>query len=372
VLERRTAGSMGWVLLAGATLVTLFGIFEVHRATQGTISLMRGPAGSLVFLAAALLLFVLQMSGSLPARLFPPFACILTAVELISFSYGYFGFAAKTEIFPPAPVFDFLAGRGEAGTFRVAKAGYPIPANSGMIYGIEMAEGYDLSTERTRLFTRGLSEMRDDGVFFLADGIAETHDRRFDLLNVRYVVVIMPSPEFDQLARHPGRFASIYEAGSIAVFENRAALPRAFVVPLGGVEVIPDATAQLSRLKDAGFDPQKNVVVSRPPSVVPGNEEHFRGQVGLSEFRNNSSTFQTATSMPSMFVLSQIYYPGWHATIDGREAAIEPIDFALTGLILPAGTHEVRFSFQPRSFRIGAWISLVAICIAGLAAVSRP
>ena len=91
---------------------------------------------------------------------------------------------------------------------------------------------------------RELAEPRDDGVFFLSDRIAGVHDRRLDLLNVKFVVVTAPGPDFDQLALRPERFAVVYREGSIAVFENKSVLPRAFAVPQGGAEVIPDPAAQ--------------------------------------------------------------------------------------------------------------------------------
>jgi hypothetical protein len=364
VLEEKTPGPAAWILLAGSFVLALFGIFEVHRATQGTVPFMRGPGGSLIFLIAAMLLLALQLRGSLPGTIFSFLVCVFTAIELISFSYGYTGFAAAKEIFPPAPVFDFLARQGDPAMFRIAKVGYPIPANSGMVYGIEMAEGYDLSTERTRLFTGGLTETRDDGVFFLADKIIETRDRRLDLLNVKYIVAIARSPEFDRLVSRPERFAVVYKEGSIAVFENKSVLPRAFVVPQRGIEVIPEAPAQLSRVKDPAFDPERQVVVSRPAAEDGGGtNEPFSGGVRLSESNNNSYAFQTRTSAPSVFVLSQIYYPGWRATIDGGEAIFQPVDFGLCGVTLPAGTHEVRFAFEPESFRLGAFLSLLSIFV---------
>ncbi|HEY2383065.1 MAG TPA: YfhO family protein [Terriglobia bacterium] len=282
--------------------------------------------------------------------------CFLAAIELLTFSYGYLGFAAPNEVFPPAPVFDFLARQGNPAEFRIAKVGYPIPANSGMFYGVEMAEGYDLPIERTRLFTQGLTENRDDGVFFLADKIVETNDRRLDLMNLKYIVTSWPSPEFDRLVRRSDRFAVVYEEGAIAVFENKSVLPRAFVVPEQGVEVIPDPAAQLNRLKDVSFDPQKAVIVSRSPVEAAGGDEPFSGDVRLSESHNHETVLQTRGSGPSILVLSQTYYSGWQATIDGREASVEPVDFALSGVALPSGTHEVRFVYRPESFRLGALI----------------
>ena len=369
----RNAGRTPWLLLGAAFVVVLFGVFEVHRATARAPSFMTGPGGSLVFLILASILLAARLRGMLSGRPFAFLVCGLTAIELLSFSHGFFGFAPVKEIFPRPPVFDFLARQGDPSAFRIAKAGYPIPANSGMMYGIQMAEGYDICTERTRLFTRGLTEMRDDGVFFLSDRIAQNRDRRLDMLNVKYLVVITPSVDFDRLASQAGRFEMVYRENSIAVFENKSVLARAFVVPQDGAEVVADPAAQLDRLKDPEFDPLRRVVIPEPlPAAGPGDSP-FTSGVQLLEARNNSSAFQTRTPAAGVFVLSQMYYPGWRATVDGREAKVLAVDFALTGIALPAGTHEVRFTFEPRSFKIGAVISLVSLAaIAGLLIKKNP
>src|SRR5262249_11220679 len=132
--------------------------------------------------------------------------------------------------------------------------------------------GYDIAIESTRLFTSGLTMMRDDGVFFVSDGIVASRDRRLDLLNVKYLLTVRPGEDFDAFAAQAGaegRFSLVYQEGSIAVFENKRVLPRAFVVPRQGIEVIMDPAAQLNRLKDSEFDPLKSVVVAKP---FPGDD----------------------------------------------------------------------------------------------------
>ncbi len=75
---------------------------------------------------------------------------------------------------------------------------------------------------------------------------------------------------------------------------------------------------------------------------------------------------------PSVLVVSQIYYPGWAASVDERSVDVFPADFALTAIEVPEGQHDVRFEFQSPSFRIGLLISAVtAAVLIGLALDSR-
>ena len=171
-----------------------------------------------------------------------------------------------------------------------------------------------------------------------------------------------PGPQFDILSASD-RFAPVFSKGLVAVFENRAVLPRFFGVPLSGIEVIPETAVQLARIKESTFDPQRNVVISERPSGADSTaqgELHIRAEVF--DYRGiNGYGVRLESDQPSVLVVSQMYYPGWRARIDGSEIRVFPVDVALTGMVIPSGTHELRLSFQPASFRIGLLISLAAL-----------
>jgi uncharacterized membrane protein YfhO len=59
-----------------------------------------------------------------------------------------------------------------------------------------------------------------------------------------------------------------------------------------------------------------------------------------------------------------MYYPGWKAIVDGREAPLLRADYALVAVALAPGAHEVRIVYDPASFRTGAWLSLAGFVVA--------
>jgi uncharacterized membrane protein YfhO len=72
--------------------------------------------------------------------------------------------------------------------------------------------------------------------------------------------------------------------------------------------------------------------------------------------------------------LSETYYPGWRAKVDGREARIFPADYAFRAVFVPAGRHEISFWYQPVSFRTGVYVSISAalvFLISAAAALTR-
>ena len=71
------------------------------------------------------------------------------------------------------------------------------------------------------------------------------------------------------------------------------------------------------------------------------------------------------------FVLVEQFFPGWHASVDGRPATIERWGGAFQAISVPAGEHHVTFEFRPASFRIGAAISLCSAILLAFVALSR-
>ncbi len=70
-------------------------------------------------------------------------------------------------------------------------------------------------------------------------------------------------------------------------------------------------------------------------------------------YTSNSATNQFA-------VFSEIYYDaGWVAYIDGKESPIVKVNYVLRGLAVPAGKHDIRFEFKPRSHAIGKTLTTV-------------
>src|SRR5262249_18023329 len=72
-----------------------------------------------------------------------------------------------------------------------------------------------------------------------------------------------------------------------------------------------------------------------------------------------------------MLVLTDVYYPGWKVTVDGKPEAIRQVDYLLKGVLLSPGHHRVTFSYQPSSFK-ASWIisaigviALVALVVTG-------
>ena len=66
-------------------------------------------------------------------------------------------------------------------------------------------------------------------------------------------------------------------------------------------------------------------------------------------------------------VLTEVDYPGWKATIDGRPAKIERVNYLMRGVVVPPGKHTVEMRYEPKSWTVG-WI-ITAFSLVILAAL---
>lgn len=72
----------------------------------------------------------------------------------------------------------------------------------------------------------------------------------------------------------------------------------------------------------------------------------------------------------SALMISENYYPGWHATSGGRELNVGRADFVITGVELPAGATEVQLNFRSSAYEKGKTITLIALALSGLILIS--
>jgi uncharacterized membrane protein YfhO len=76
--------------------------------------------------------------------------------------------------------------------------------------------------------------------------------------------------------------------------------------------------------------------------------------------KNDSIRYISEASTTQFAVFSEIYYDrGWNAYIDDKPVSIIKTNYALRGLSIPAGRHDIVFRFEPDSYKKGNWISLI-------------
>ena len=185
------------------------------------------------------------------------------------------------------------------------------------------------------------------------------HTRIYDLLNVLYVLVRDGTPL-------PEQYTLAYDApGPLAIYQNPDPLPRAWLV--AAVQFLPDEEAVLAVLQEPNFDPSNTVVLMQNIAHSPGPEEStplsMDAPVSILSYSENEILLAASAERPGYLVLSEVWYPGWRATVNGEAAPVLRANYALRALPVPAGDIEVRLWYAPESWRRGLELFGVGILL---------
>jgi len=180
----------------------------------------------------------------------------------------------------------------------------------------------------------------------------EVRERLLDVMNVAY--------EIEPAA--PGHEV-IYGGASreVRLVKRESALPRAYVV--GRVEVVPDPALRASRLVDASFDPRGAVILEAAPGEgwMAEGEKELEWSVENVSYELNSVSMDVSLDGYGMVVVSDTYFPGWVAEVDGNAAEVYRANVAFRAVALEPGEHKVEMRYEPESFRVGLWISCLTV-----------
>lgn len=362
------------ILAASSIAVTLGVLALLLRAVPITALPVpwRGSAmSSAVVLAFAAIVLLLRTSGIIDGKRFAAIAIVLLSVDLVTSSYGYVPFNKPGNVFPPNPTFEFLQN-ADPSRYRAGSVDMAFATNYELVYGLFAPAGFDLPLRRASALLDRVTD-GGDAVALRSEKILSEKSRVLDVMNVKYLVTTTGNSGPEALGSLPSRFRLAFSDGPIRVFENLSVLPRAFLVPATGVEIITTEEEQLRRLLDPAFDPSTKVILPEAPSAVAlRREASGAGRVPstVSDIKHsvNRVSITVNATEPGILVLSQMYYPGWQVKVNGSEQNVLRADYAFSAVALAPGRQTVEFVFRPRSIAIGLLISVTALAasIAGL------
>jgi hypothetical protein len=359
-----------WVAAAAAGFGSAAGVQAIRLAGRAAYSphaflslrTLRGPASSAAILVAAAVLVAIALAGRIPVRRLAVLALAFAAADLVTAGFRFIPFSRPRDIFPNAPTFAFLRRGPEP--HRVASVDATYGAGTELVYGLDSALGFNVIPRRTLAMLATFGTWQ--GVpLFRSERIVATPGRLLDLMNVEYLAATTWNRSAETLAARPDRFRLVFSDASVRVFENRTVLPRAFLVPASGVEVLPSEGAQLARLTAPDFDPARSVVLPEPAPVPFHGETEPVLPPGVSDLAEgfNEVRLVAGVAEPSILVLSQTHYPGWRVEVDGARAPLLRADYGFDGVALAPGRHRVRFALVPNSLRIGAVTTAAALAV---------
>ena len=190
--------------------------------------------------------------------------------------------------------------------------------------------------------------------------------RLYDFVNAKYVIGHKDVPlDWD-------KFVPVFDRDpQVNIYLNTKALPRAILVHRA--VAVPDQENAFVQIQEPGFDPANSVIVEGGKSLQGSRGAGEQGSKGAEEqgskgagseslditaYGPNAIHLTARTSAEAYLVLSEVYYPGWRADVDGRAEPVLRANYAFRAVYLEPGYHEVRLVFEPLSWKVGLGISL--------------
>jgi hypothetical protein len=156
-----------------------------------------------------------------------------------------------------------------------------------------------------------------------------------------------------------GRFRLVH-SGDVKIYENLDSLPRALVVRRARVL---DDEAAIIAMQDSSFCPEEEVILASDGHEVSSVHADGEDEVEVSSYEPERIVISANLAEEGYLVLTDAHYPGWRALTDGLETPIYRANLLFRAVYLPAGQHRVEFIYDPRSFKLGAAISLATLLV---------
>ncbi len=271
--------------------------------------------------------------------------CILllvTVVDLLRFSQKFTPFTDKKYLFPKTQALTFLMR--QEGQFRIMTTENQIlPPNFSIIYRLQSIEGYDpLYLSRYGEFIAAIERDKPDiHAPFGFNRIITPHNinsRLVDLLGVKYILSLseIKNPKLEK----------VFTEGQTKIYKNKESFPRVFFVK--EVKLVADKKTAITALFDQKLD-LKKVAIVEDWDRGDQNTAFSNGSVTVKEYIENQVSVNTKNKEQSFLVLTDTFYPTWHAKIcsldnlNCDQTKIYRTDYNFRGVIVPAGEHNVVF-----------------------------
>ena len=367
--RRRVWGVLGAALLAALVAIAGIGLhgstlsqglhYALHRSGATTLSAIAVASVIWWVVFVVLLGAVLLLAWRRPAArtLVGALVVLVAALDMLHFAHGYQPMGPVSKAIPPrTPAIAYL--ERHAGGGRIAGLEKALPADWPTLYGLRDAAGYDQPQPSLRFLRlwQAMEAAQTAGGPFRFAAISPASLRVLGVLGARYVIAD-PSAQ-----SHSAVFPRVYHGRDAGIFANAAAMERAIVAR--HVQVAGEDDEETGAVMAERFDPRRDAVVRADElgsTPVPGNGD---GSVRVVGERNSEVTLRATLPRAELVVLDDAWARGWSVRVDGRPARALQADVVLRGVVVPAGAHEIVWSYRLPGLRLGLALSLLGLLAA--------
>ncbi|MBI4591412.1 MAG: YfhO family protein [Candidatus Rokubacteria bacterium] len=361
----QTGVRVAFLILAGFSLLFLVDDYATIIRTPMKVSVFIQHAGFLALLTLATLLVLRLLRDERGGHRWWLGLVAVQLASVLPLAVTYNPVIDARLLYPgPPQIIRHLQAKSAQDRSRVL---FKVPrvTNLGTMFGLFEAGGYDGMTPRQveqLVDPEGSLDSLASGAFRVT---ADVSSRVFDLLGIRRVMV---APGAESPAPH---FSLEYDGPDGRVYRNDRALPRAFLV-FRARKCLDDDVA-LRLVNDDAIDFHEEVLIAGCAEAPPAGPRGGVAHAEIREYGRDRVVIQGTTDSPAYLVLTDSWFPGWRAWVNGTEHTVWRANHAFRAVWLGPGRHDVEFRYTPAPLRHGLALSLLAtLAVAGLFFWPRP
>lgn len=274
---------------------------------------------------------------------------LLVLWELTRFFWKYTPFTNKSYLYPDTPVISFLKNDKE--NYRTT-GNAVIPVNFRMPYKIDTLEGYDaVFTKNSADYVSISNDLNTDfnaRRYALVDNIYSPY---LDYANVKYI--FLNKNDWYDNKQNYFNYEKVFEDEDVFLIKNNNYKKRAEIY--FSYEVEKNNQNALKKVND---------LYSQKVVLESDLERSFNSgiwEISEVSYLDNKVYIKYTSSEDGILVLSDQFYPGWHAYIKGREVPIYRANDLFRAVVVPKGENLVVFVYSPFSYNLGCFVSLLTL-----------
>ncbi len=343
----------------------------VHISQCRLVSVRTGVVEAFVFmLFVGITLFVVRAKSFLQ-KVFCWMPLVLIAGVGLYNAAKFLPFSPKDTVFPNVEVITAL--QKVSGFDRYFSIGEGVMrTNVTSIFGLYSPEYFDPlhirryaelvsfanTNDRNKGVTRSDILLTSDAS--VSTEVADRRNRLLDFMSTRYLVGKVGE------VKATTNDSLVWEDSQWRILSRASSLSRMYMVYKS--ETLQGDDQILHRLFDPQFDVLNTIVLETDPPIGATPQQLQSVPVSIMRYSSSLVESEVFTSQAGFLVFTDTWYPGWKAYVDGNKTPIMRANYTFRAIRVPAGSHTVRFSYEPQSVVIGTTLSLISlffVCLFG-------
>ena len=309
------------------------------------------PSNAGLYLPALVAAMSLAMLSFRRPALLMPALLVLASVELVGAGWNYNPVVARDDFYPTPPLMAQAAAlQGDGRVVFLQQTLYP---DTQLLFGVREIRGLDYPLGHYSDYLNATG----DRIPWINNGvlIRTVSSPLSRALGIEYVITTTGELPW----AGPG-LVEVTRDGELVLAHVPDPTPRGRLV-YEAVIAVDDADALASLTSDPDAI-SRRVVLSDSPTAraflaTTGANVVSSGQAELVRDEPRRQEWRVSSDGTALLVITDTFYPGWRATVDGHAADVMRANVAFRAVVIPPGQHVIEFRYEPRSVRLGLWIS---------------